>query len=259
LSTFTLKPQVNQAKEFREIASDFGQPLELLREAISNAFDAGATRINLLFSVESVKGARVLKTVIEDNGSGMNCEGLQAFFDLGNSPRHLEKERLSTGSSLLHSALPIGEKGHGTKVYFNSTRISVETFCGGHLYKAVMNEPYGTLCEGRVPEVVAEDQECATPPKFSTRICIEGYNHNQTELFNHERLKDYVYWFTKFGSCEERFDVKRLTGAELHLKGLDRDQPEVLKFGHPFPDESKSLGDLFDKLSERAGDYFCKH
>jgi Histidine kinase-, DNA gyrase B-, and HSP90-like ATPase len=258
MSDFTIKPQVNQAKEFREIASDFGQPLELLREAISNAFDAGATRIELSFAVETVKGARVLKTTIQDNGSGMNRDGLQAFFDLGNSPRHLEKEQL-TAQFNTSGSLPIGEKGHGTKVYFNSAKITVETFRDGHSYKAVMNEPYGTLCEGQVPEVLVGEIEGAVAPAYSTRICIEGYNHNQTELFNHERLKDYIYWFTKFGSCEERFGITRLLGAEISLKGLDREQPETLKFGHPLPAESKSLSDLFDQLSERAGDHFCKH
>src|SRR5690348_203494 len=96
LNSFTITPTVNQAKEFMEIASDFGQPLELLREAISNAFDAKATRIKLLFSTEPIKGVHVLKIAIEDNGTGMDRENLQAFFDLGNSPRHKEKSSSPT-------------------------------------------------------------------------------------------------------------------------------------------------------------------
>ena len=91
MSSFTIVPQVNQAKEFMEIASDFGQPLELLREAISNAFDAGARQIRLIFTTELVKGVYVLKILIEDSGSGMDRNGLQAFFDLGNSLRHSQK------------------------------------------------------------------------------------------------------------------------------------------------------------------------
>ena len=117
MTSFTITPTVNQAKEFMEIASDFGQPLELLREAISNAFDAKATRIQTLFSTELSKGVYVLKILIEDNGTGMDRNGLQAFFDLGNSPRHKEK----LGSMAASGTWPIGEKGHGTKVYFNSS------------------------------------------------------------------------------------------------------------------------------------------
>lgn len=85
MANFTITPTVNQAKEFMEIASDFGQPLELLREAISNAFDAKAKKIRLLFFTELVKGVHVLKIVIEDNGTGMNRTGLQSFFDLGST------------------------------------------------------------------------------------------------------------------------------------------------------------------------------
>jgi hypothetical protein len=91
-----------------------------------------------------------------------------------------------------------------------------------------------------------------------SRQSVEGYNHDQTELFNHERLKDYIYWFTKFGSAEQLFGHKRLASAELHLQDLDRKNPEILRFGHPFPPESKSLQSLFDAYDERAGDYFCR-
>lgn len=254
-TSFTITPTVNQAKEFMEIASDFGQPLELLREAISNAFDAKATRIRLLFATELVKGIHVLKIVIEDNGTGMDRERLQAFFDLGNSPRHKEK---ASGSAEGAATWPIGEKGHGTKVYFNSSRITVFTHYGNRAYSAVLNEPYGTLSEGRIPSVNVEEHEEPTRPEYPTRIIVEGYNHNQTELFNHDRLKDYIYWFTKFGSGELLFGMKELASTELQLKGLDRQDPEVLRFGHPFPVESASLQALFDTYDERAGDYFCK-
>ena len=255
MTSFTIIPAVNQAKEFMEIASDFGQPLELLREAISNAFDAQATCVRLMFYSELVKGVHVLKIVIEDNGTGMDREGLQSFFDLGNSPRHKEKMAAVPGGS---HAGPIGEKGHGTKVYFNSSRITVLTHRGGRAYKAVLNEPYGTLSDGRIPEVAVEERAEPTRPEYPTQIVVEGYNHNQTELFNHERTKDYVYWFTKFGSSEQLFGIKNLASAEVHLKGLDRQEPEVLRFGHPFPPESASLQALFDAHDERAGDYFCK-
>ena len=173
-------PKVNEAKEFMEIASDFGQPLELLREAISNAFDAKATRIRILFSTEVVKGVHVLKIVIEDNGSGMDRDDLQAFFDrLGNSRRHVEKNL--AGASLDVTA-PIGEKGHGTKVYFNSSRITVMTSHGGKTHKAVLNEPYGSLSDGKIPEVTVEEEVASPDSEFVTKIRIDGYNHNQTEL-----------------------------------------------------------------------------
>jgi hypothetical protein len=42
----TVTPKVNLEAEFWEIANDFGNPFELLREAISNAIDAKATWIS---------------------------------------------------------------------------------------------------------------------------------------------------------------------------------------------------------------------
>lgn len=170
-SSFTITPTVNQAKEFMEIASDFGQPLELLREAISNAFDAKATRIKLLFSTELVKGVHVLKIVVEDNGTGMDRDNLQAFFDLGNSPRHKEKSSAPSDGS---GTRLIGEKGHGTKVYFNSSKITVITHFGKRAYVAVLNEPYGTLSDGKIPTVSVEEHEEPTRPEYATKIIVEG-------------------------------------------------------------------------------------
>jgi hypothetical protein len=43
MSAFTIIPKVNGPQEFLEIANDFSNPLELVREAISNSFDARAS------------------------------------------------------------------------------------------------------------------------------------------------------------------------------------------------------------------------
>ena len=47
-----IKPQVNAEAEFLEIASDFGNPLEIVREAISNSIDAGASLIKIAFRLK---------------------------------------------------------------------------------------------------------------------------------------------------------------------------------------------------------------
>ncbi len=51
MSEYTITPTVDEAKEFVEIANDFSNPLDLVREAISNAFDADATEMHVLFDV----------------------------------------------------------------------------------------------------------------------------------------------------------------------------------------------------------------
>ena len=126
MGKFELTPKVDETQEFIEIANDFSNPLELVREAISNSYDAKATEIKIKFIVENDYGEALLKIEIEDNGSGMDNEGLQSFFDLGNSLRRKDKDS-------------IGEKGHGTKVYFNSKRIEVTTWKDGTEFIATMD------------------------------------------------------------------------------------------------------------------------
>jgi hypothetical protein len=51
----SVNPQVNSESEFLEIVHDFGDPLELVREAISNSVDFGSTWIKIDFSVLELK------------------------------------------------------------------------------------------------------------------------------------------------------------------------------------------------------------
>lgn len=44
-----ITPKVNETQEFIEIAFDFSNSLELVREAISNSFDAEANHIKIGF------------------------------------------------------------------------------------------------------------------------------------------------------------------------------------------------------------------
>ena len=98
----------------RVAAPDFSNPLDLVREAISNAYDAGSSEIKISFEVVKQYGESILKIILKDNGSGMTSNQLQNFFDLGNSTR---REDVDT----------IGEKGHGTKTFYNSREIEIYT------------------------------------------------------------------------------------------------------------------------------------
>ena len=57
-------PKVNETQEFIEIAFDFSNPLDLVREAISNSFDAGADKIKIGFETISDCGEKVLKIIL---------------------------------------------------------------------------------------------------------------------------------------------------------------------------------------------------
>lgn len=86
---YQIQPKVDHTQEFIEIANDFSNPLEIVREAISNSYDAKIPGKKLIirinFDVVNIRGKNTLAIKINDNGHGMNREELQAFFDLGNS------------------------------------------------------------------------------------------------------------------------------------------------------------------------------
>ena len=243
-SEFKIVPSVDAAQEFIEIATDFSNPLDLVREAISNSFDATASKIRIAFTTLQEAGERILFTEIEDDGTGMNEEGLKSFFDLGNSLHRDDPEK-------------IGDKGHGTKVYFNSTEIAVKTTRSGQSFVARMEQPFRLLHQRKIPEAMVTVSD--TPDKRDgTLIQIKGYNNNRRDRFQQEILKDYVMWFTKVGSVELEFGIDRHKETLLLLKGLDVDQPEEITFGHFFPQESKDVAKLFEQYLVDAPEYYCK-
>lgn len=244
LDEYVLKPKVDETQEFIEIANDFSNPLEIVRESISNSFDAKAKKIEIIFDVVDKYGEKNLQIKLKDNGNGMDEKGLQSFFDLGNSLRRNDSNT-------------IGEKGHGTKVYFNSSEIKIITTQNGITLKAYVDEPYKNLFDRKIPEVRV-NKEITPNIGNGTEIIIIGYNKNRRDKFTHEILKDYILWYTKFGSIEKSFGMDNNKNVELYLKGLNREKPEKLLFGHVFPDDSLNVQKLFDMYMVKAPNYYCK-
>ncbi len=245
---YIIEPKVDSTQEFIEIANDFANPLELVREAISNSFDAKTNGkslvMKIIFDVINIKGKNTLQIKIIDNGKGMSKHELQAFFDLGNSTKR-------------DNPLTIGEKGHGTKVFFNSSHIKVVTCKEGQRLIAEMDEPYATLFDRKIPQVKVIEELC---PKLEsgTEITILGYNNNQKAKFTQEILKDYIIWNTKFGSVEMIFGNTSNQNDVILLKGLNRQEEEKIRFGHVFPLPSDPIEKLFEKYLTKAPDYYCK-
>jgi hypothetical protein len=241
--TYDYEPSVNETQEFIEIANDFANPLDIIREAISNSYDAKATKIDMSFDVIQEAGESIFKITINDNGMGMDESEIKAFFDLGNSTRKLNDEA-------------IGEKGHGTKVYFNSRKIVVTTHKNKKIIIAEVSDPYKELHSGRKPKIHItisdEYDDCGT------MIEIWEYNKNRREKFTHENIKDHIKWFTRHGGIDVILDSCQYKEIELALKGLDRNESEIVKFGHQFPNPSDSLERLLDTYTARAPDHYCK-
>ena len=243
MTSFILTPTVDAAQEFIEIANDFSNPLDLVREAISNAYDARATEIKISFDVIKDKSRSILKITLVDNGSGISRENLQNFFDLGNSTRRNDEST-------------IGEKGHGTKVYFNSRRLELTSSTGVTAFRAVMDDPFSKLYDRQIPEVLVEELPANSVAK-GTEIVILEYNNNNRDKFTHENLKDYIGWFTKHGAIENAFH-EDIPAVNLTLKGLDRDIAEMIPRGHVFPSDSADIHKLFEENLTKAPDHYVK-
>ncbi len=241
MEAYTITPRVDETQEFIEIANDFSNPLDLVREAISNAYDAKCSEIKISFEVVKQYGESILKIILKDNGSGMTPEQLQSFFDLGNSTRRDDENA-------------IGEKGHGTKVYFNSRKIEVLTSTGNEGFMAIMDEPFRKLFDRKIPTVEVTPKNRIDK---GTEITIYGYNNNRRDKFTHPILKDHIVWFTKHGSVENRFSDPEHK-VRLFLQGLGENSFEEIDQGHYFPADSKNINKLLDEYMVKAPDYYSK-
>jgi hypothetical protein len=195
--------------------------------------------------VEEIDGAPTLLIVIEDDGSGMSREVLtRDFWGLGFSNSRDDRSK-------------IGEKGHGTKIYLRSEEVYVLTHGEDGAFESVCERPMRALTKRQVhlPKIRPIDK---TQDRTGTVIKIAGYNQNERASFVQNVVKDYIYWFTKFGSIERIFGVDALKDFKIHLKCLDQDTFEELSFGHYFPPESSDINTLFGQYGSNAADLFVK-
>lgn len=240
-----IKPKVSEHAEFFEIANDFGNPLEIVREAISNAFDWGATHLDIKFSVEAIDGYDSLIIEFFDDGAGMSRNTLiNNFWDLGNSRAREDNSK-------------IGEKGHGTKIYLRSKKVIVRTFDGGEAaYESICENAFACLSSGKIhaPKIRQLDD----PIQKGTYIRVEGYNNNIQTNYTQLVVKDYILWFTKMGSFEMEIPGKKRPNFYINLQCLDKEEYEKIDFGHIFPKENKDINRLFELYNENAADYFVK-
>ncbi|WP_372478930.1 ATP-binding protein [Halomicrobium sp. HM KBTZ05] len=222
-------PKVNEVNEFLEISRDFEDPLELVRESLSNAYDAGAT--NVTINIRSTPTGSDI--IIDDNGHGMDYLDLESFFDLGNSRK--------TDS--------IGYKGHGTKIFYKSDRIRVNTSKDSKTLDAVMERPWEKLNNGELPEYEVTETD-APENRRGTTITISGFRSGQgfePERLTYKRVEHYLRWKTIAGSTAHYFPDASFRNMDITVdldSEIDDTQPNLtLDNEFEFPDEQLDPGD----------------
>ena len=177
---------------------------------------------------------------IGDNGEGMSAArraGLETseiedFFNLGDSNK-------PQGS--------IGTKGHGTKIYYKSEGIIVDTWKGGqHLHAETEVPPWETLKNGVVPTYKHDkgDKE-----GHGTCIVVKGFEARKKDFSTSEDIIEYILWYTVVGSFGQYFN-KDMRRMDVKLKPLNLPAPVTIEFGFNFPDEQL-------EVSKGTGTY-CK-
>lgn len=235
-----IRPRVNDAREFLEIAKDFKDPKEIVREALSNSWDAGATKASLKFQLIKLPGSRK-KLIVEiiDDGDGMGSmkkEGIDTseiedFFNLGDSNKPY-------GS--------IGTKGHGTKIYYKSLRIKLDTWKNGkHIHAETELPPWESLKEGIVPTYKYDED---TIDGKGTKIVVYGFEGKKSEFESIDKMTKYILWYTVVGSFGQYFGIPRRMDVELQSTNLPA--PIQIPWGFKFPDESTDLS--------KGSDNYCK-
>ncbi|MEZ4298901.1 MAG: ATP-binding protein [Polyangiaceae bacterium] len=255
LSTYV--PKVNTAKELAEISKDFTNPRELVREAIANSLDASASAITIEAFRDDASGEEELVVRVTDNGLGMTLEELQGFFDLGFS-----NKRNREGA--------IGHKGHGTKITYNSSLVTVysRSIDGGPMHRAVLSEPRKALnralrSNGEPPgvEISLVDRSgvrLLDDAPSGTVIEVRGYDGNNWSAFAHDPLRDYIEWFTAWGRIHSAWDETLPAPCILKLRGIGQTELQEVPYGHPFPPQHHDFRSLRKEDERRPENYFVR-
>lgn len=248
-------PIVKEDRSFREIVENFTDPREVIREAISNSLDWAASIIKIMVYEDATRADRELVIKIWDNGLGLTRKRFFAFWNLADSPG-LQRDKF--GRRL---GGRVGEKGHGTKTYWKCRQIEVESIASeedGSDWHVLgeMKEPINTLVQQKkVPDYEYVDMPGEGKESF-TEVTIRGYHIRSNEDFRHETLKDYIQWFTKFGSIELELGIDDNKDKVVELQGLGKSDPEVLKFGHSFPPLSSNINKLHNQYKDTWSKYY---
>ncbi|WP_339251760.1 ATP-binding protein [Sporosarcina sp. FSL W8-0480] len=207
---------INAVHTYIQIVQNSKKPLEVIREAIANAYDNGASYLDIIVEYEKEKDT--INISFCDDGSGIEKEGIEVYiFGLGNSTKS-------------DSDGYIGNKGVGTLLFLKSKKVTVTSFFNGNGARQIWTEPYSSLLKYRnnIEDVTREDLGLSAPEKFpysgkanGTKIEIKGFLHKNPLEYHHENLKDFILWFTKIGSFEK--DIKLISSKPfiVNLKGLE--------------------------------------
>jgi len=209
------KCSINTSSVLKQIINERDSPLSIFREAISNSFDANASEMEIIAKQDNEDQVDI---IFKDDGEGMNLEELEQFFNAGYTSKDETK---------------IGEKGLGTKLFFNSKEIEVKTGNGEKRYKGVLKNPIIDLKNGNVPEYEIMSIEDKDVPRGTEIILRNLKTNNKRDIFWGNKLKNYLRWKTAAGSIRRFFEGEDDMEVQVEVSNT-KNKSYTIK-GHPLP------------------------
>lgn len=283
------KIKINETSELHQIITDFGNPLEIFREAFQNSYDENATKIFCKVYQVKKRSGDELYIDIWDNGNGLSKENVSNFFDLADSTKVDENGMPQIGK--------LGYKGHGAKIFFNAKKVIITSKRDNEYWSVTLDNPLKQIDENG--EIIYSEYldpkktELELPNDFKSGFFVRiiGHNHFKTEhtlfMLNHKNIRDYSKWYTVFGTINTLFDNElKEKGIKLFLKGIAFDsfiseyanlsmnpEPiiekaynedfEIIELGHYFPPQrydDKKMENYVKKISSNKPfwDYYSR-
>lgn len=260
----TNEVQINKGYELYQIITDFGEPLEIFREAFQNAIDENAQKVFChVYEKQRMSGSELIIDIWND-GNALKKEQIENFFGLAKSTKVDENNMPIKGK--------LGYKGHGAKIFFNAKKIQICSKENEMEWGVNLDAPLTQLEDNntfKYSDIIMPAQlEMHLPDNWKQGFMVRiigprhfGTLHTQFKL-NHMYLRDYIRWYTVFGTIQTLYDDNlKEKGIKLYLSGLKVDDfkkafsktemvdplpsfenidgvtYEILEMGHVFPEE----------------------
>lgn len=254
--------EINKGYELYQIITDFGEPLEIFREAFQNAIDENADEVYCrVYESHKMSGSELIID-IWNNGNSLSKDHVENFFGLAKSTKVDENNMPIKGK--------LGYKGHGAKIFFNANKIQICSKSNTNQWCVELNNPLTQLEENNTFRysdfISSENCNISLPEKWNKGFMVRIIGpkhfatlHTQYKL-NHIYLRDYILWYTIFGSVQTAYDTSlKDRNIKLFLSGLKVDEfkknyiqqtdpnltfkeqdgitYEIINMGHIFPEE----------------------
>jgi hypothetical protein len=203
----------------RQLIRERREPLELLRELVSNAAAREVQAQNIWIRCYP-HPEDIYVFEVEDDGIGMDhSEGPGGQF-----------ARLSRFLALGLSAVvgaksdEFSWKGLGSKLAFHSRRLTVETYTGsGPVRRVEVNAPWETISNGKKPRPKIYESDPSPSHKCGTKVTVAGHPPDVRREYTFSQVKDYLLHRTFVGYTRERPNPPR-----VHLAvGSQRETLEI--------------------------------